>query len=74
MGCARLGPGGEAVTDKLMFEVEFVYLDEAPPRTLHTMQVDAPDAEEAKLAAWVTMQLGGDRISVSDVIEIGAAS
>lgn len=52
---------------KTIWNVEFVYLDEATPREIHTTTVDAPDAEEAKLLVWTKRQLAGDRASVTSV-------
>ena len=50
------------------FDVEYVYLDEATPRDVHTTTVKAADEEEAKLLVWTALQLGGDRVSVTHVL------
>jgi len=52
------------------FQVEYVFLDEPRPRKSHFETVEAPDAEEAKLQLWTSMQLAGDRVSVVKVTEV----
>lgn len=50
-----------------VYLVQYMYLDEATPRDVHTTTVTAVDEEEAKLAVWTTRQLAGDRVSVTSV-------
>lgn len=48
-----------------IYTVEFVYLDEATPRDLHTRSVKAIDAAAAEEDVLVRSIVAGDRIAIT---------